>query len=108
MEGYPVAYKGSTLTDELDKNKGNITFAIPEGTGMSVVIHCSDVAVNEMKELKYTNFVVSTSGLTIFLANKPLFYGTVGGVVAVVGGGSAVIILRRRKLSAGTKTQDDK
>jgi hypothetical protein len=108
VEGYPVAYKGSTLTDELDKNNGNITFAIPEGTGMSVVIHCSDVAGNEMKELKYTNIVVSTSGLTIFLANKPLFYGTVGGVVAVVGGGSAVIILRRRKLSAGTKTQDDK
>ena len=107
VEGYPVAYKGSTLTDELDKNNGNITFAIPEGTGMSVVIHCSDVAGNEMKELKYTNIVVSTSGLTIFLANKPLFYGTVGGVVAVVGGGSAVIILRR-KLSAGTKTQDDK
>ena len=108
VEGYPVSYKGNELTDELDKNDGNITFAIPEGTGMSVVIHCSDVAGNEMKELKYTNLVVSTSGLTIFLANKPLFYGTVGGVVAVVGGGSAVIILRRRKLSAGTKTQDDK
>ena len=108
VEGYPVSYKGNELTDELDKNDGNITFAIPEGTGMSVVINCSDVAGNAMKELTYTNIVVSTSGLTIFLANKPLFYGTVGGVVAVVGGGSAVIILRRRKLSAGTKTQDDK
>ena len=108
VEGYPVSYEGSSLTDELDRNSGNITFAIPEGTGMSVVINCSDVAGNAMKELTYTNIVVSTSGLTIFLANKPLFYGTVGGVVAVVGGGSAVIILRRRKLSAGTKTQDDK
>ncbi len=108
VEGYPVSYKGNELTDELDKNDGNITFAIPEGTGMSVVINCSDVAGNAMKELTYTNIVVSTSGLTIFLANKPLFYGTVGGVIVVIAGGSSVIILKRKKSSVGGKAENSK
>ena len=75
---------------------------------MSVVINCSDVAGNAMKELTYTNIVVSTSGLTIFLANKPLFYGTVGGVIVVIAGGSSVIILKRKKSSVGGKAENSK
>lgn len=89
LEGFPIVYEGEDLLTLLEENNGELTFELPEGTGMSVRITCEDSAGNEMDMMSFDNIVVSTSRLTIILANKTLIYGIIAGLLVL----TAVIIL---------------
>lgn len=92
---------GEELLKYLEENDGKITFTIPEGLNNQVKIICNDCAVNaenltnEYNEL-FENVTVSQNQLVIFYANKPAFYGTIGGTVAA--GCLLVFLLKRKKI----------
>lgn len=92
---------GEELLKYLEENDGKITFTIPEGLNNQVKIICNDCAVNaenltnEYNEL-FENVTVSQNQLVIFYANKPAFYGTIGGTVAA--GVLLVFLLKRKKI----------
>ena len=92
---------GEELLKFLEENDGMITFTIPTGLNNKVRIICNDCAVdakgmtNTYDEL-FENVTVSPNQLVIFYANKPAFYGTVGGVIGLA---ALIIILIKRKKS---------
>ncbi len=81
--------EGEELLKYLEENDGKIVVEIPEGLNSKVRIICDDCAVgaesesNEYNKL-FENVTVSTNQLVIFYANKPLFFGTIIGLVAIV------------------------
>ena len=93
---------GEEFLTYLTENNGKITFTVPEGLENQVQIICNDCAVNadgktnEYNET-YTKVTVSQSGWIIFYANKPLFYGSIAGVLLLVGGIIFLIFLKKRK-----------
>ena len=66
-------------------------------------IICTDYAAhkNESETNTYdkvfSKVTVSPSNVVIFYANKPLFYGSIAGVIVVLGGGIIFFIWRRRR-----------
>ena len=93
---------GDELLEYLAENGSKISFTVPEGLENQVQIICRDCAVNaegntnEYNET-YTKITVSQSGWIIFYANKPLFYGSIAGVLLLVGGIIFLVALKRRK-----------
>lgn len=90
---------GEELRKYLDDNDGKVTFTVPEGLNNQVKIVCNDCAVNgENQTNEYTdlfqNVTVSRNQLIIFYANKPLFFGTIFGVLLIL---VIVVILIKRK-----------
>ena len=87
---------GEELINYLSSNDGKITFTVPEGLSQKVVLTCSDASVhddgstNETVQ-QFTKVTVSPSGLIIFYANKPLFYGVIILCVLVIAGGVFLI-----------------
>ena len=78
----------------------NYRFELKEGTSaatsrQSVLVVCTDKAGNQNEQQEILDFTISSSVWIRYFANKPLFYGSIGGVVAllVVAG---FIILRNR------------
>ena len=102
-DGYPLVYEEEAFTEELEKNNGEIMFSIPQGTGMSVRISCEDTAGNVMETKEFHNIVVSTSGFTIFVANRPLFYSTIGGAIAVVAAITIFIVWKKKHTDKESK-----
>ncbi len=104
-----VDLSGEELDDYLSKNDGQVRFTIPEGMNLGVRVVSSDASVDadgntNQYTSEYTGITVSASSLVIFYANKPLFYGTVGGgcgVAAAAGGG--IVWRRRRKFKLKAK-----
>ena len=93
---------GDELLNYLVEHDGKITFIVPEGLENKVQIICNDCAVNAAGDTNEYNEVfervtVSQSTWVIYYANKPLFYGTVAGVIALVAGCVTLIVLKRRK-----------
>lgn len=80
---------GDELLNYLSENSGKVTFTVPEGLENRVRIICTDSAGNEYNN-EYTRVTVSQSSWVIYYANKPLFYGSIGAVVAVA---AAIVIL---------------
>ena len=93
---------GEEFLTYLTENNGKITFTVPEGLENQVQIICNDCAVNvdgqtnEYNET-YTKVTVSQSGLIIFYANKPLFYGSIAGVFLLVGSVIVLFLVKKRK-----------
>jgi len=93
---------GEDFLNYLTENGGIVTFTIPEGLENQVQIVCNDCAVdaegktNEFNET-YTRVTVSQSQWIIFYANKPLFYGTIGGILTLIAGIIALIIFNKKK-----------
>lgn len=95
---------GEEFLTYLEEHNGEVTFTIPEGLELQVKIICTDYAVsgedgtktNEYSET-FTKVTVSQSGWVIFYANKPLFYGSIAGVVLLVGGIFFLIFLAKRR-----------
>ena len=91
---------GEELLKFLEENDGMITFTIPTGLNNKVRIICNDCAVdakgmtNTYDEL-FENVTVSPNQLVIFYANKPAFYGTVGGVIGLAA--LTIILIKRKK-----------
>jgi len=74
------------FAEALEKGNGQVSFDIPSGMGQNVQIICNDYAVNEKRDTNtfdktYKNVTVSTNLLVIFYANKPLFFGSIGGIL---------------------------
>jgi len=93
---------GEALMTELEANGGKITFEIAEGLYQNVQIICTDCATGETEETNthdttIKNVSVSSSVFMIFWANKPLRWGTIGGVSAAAIALSVFIILKKKK-----------
>lgn len=95
---------GDEFINYLEDNDGKVTFTVPEGMNNKVQIICNDCSVNSEGKTNewqrtYTGITVSQSGLVIFYANKPLFYGVIAGGVSVVAAVvAAIIMIRKRKI----------
>lgn len=88
------------LQNLLKDNDGKITFTLAESSDQYyVAITCSDIAGNETK-LQFKEVTVSTSAFRIFWANKPLRWGSIGGV-----GGTAalffILLLAKKRKKKG-------
>ena len=93
---------GEALTAELEANGGKITFEIAEGLYQNVQIICTDCATGETDatntyDTTVKNVSVSSSVFMIFWANKPLRWGTIGGLSAVIIALAVLIILKKKK-----------
>ncbi len=93
---------GEDFLTYLENNNGKVTFTIPEGLENQVRIICNDCAVkssletNEYNEI-FSKVTVSQSGWIIFYANKPLFYGSIAGVLLLIVGILFLILVKKRK-----------
>ena len=103
-----VDLSGEELDTYLGENDGKITFNIPEGLEEQVQIICTDYAVhedgkttNEYNEV-FSRVTVSANSVIIFYANKPLFYGTIIGIVLTAGGIFLIVWKRKKKKAEGT------
>lgn len=94
---------GDEFLKYLEENDGKVIFTIPEGLDNQVQIICNDCAVNandqtnEYNEL-FERVTVSQNKLVIFYANKPLFYGSVAGVLGIILLLIFILIKRKKKV----------
>jgi len=94
--------EGEELLKYLEEHDGKITFTVPEGYQNNVQIICTDCAKNSEGATNtfdetFEKVTVSASQIVIFYANKPLFYGTVAGLVAIISGITFVVYKKRKK-----------
>ena len=99
---------GNDLIKYLEENDGKITFTVPEGLENQVRIICNDCAVNadgktNAYDQTFTKVTVSQSGWVIYYANKPLFYGSIAGVILLAGGIIFLILYKKRKKNEASK-----
>ena len=99
---------GEDLQNMLRDNDGKIEFKLAENSDQYYVyVTCTDVAGNETK-MEFKEVTVSTSALRIFWANKPLRWGSIGGV----GGAGALafflLLAKKRKKKEEEVAQDKK
>jgi hypothetical protein len=93
---------GEEFLKYLEANDGKVMFTVPEGLDNQVRIICNDCAVNtdnltnEYNEL-FTRVTVSQNKLIIFYANKPLFYGSIAGVLSALLLVAFILIKRKKK-----------
>ena len=101
---------GDEFIEYLNENDGKVTFTVPNGLENKVQIICKDCAVDENgKENEYNEtfekVTVSQSSWIIFYANKPLFYGTIIGILAVIAAIVGIIIFIKRKKNSKSDTE---
>lgn len=97
----------SLTAGENDAINRTYAFTMTEGTNQSVVISVTDKAAN-MRSTSDDDFnpgyafeseiTVSTNFFIRWFANRPLFFGSIGGAAAAVGGGSTAFVVRRKRL----------
>lgn len=92
--------EGAALWDYLTANGGQAEFKIPEGYQQKVVVICEDQAygadgASNVHRVVYENVTVSNDNWVIFYANKPLRYGTLGGILALLL--FLILFFKRRK-----------
>ncbi len=93
---------GEEFLKYLDENDGIVTFTIPEGLEHQVRIICNDCATNvegntnEYNEL-FELVTVSPNWWVIFFATKPLFYGSITGVVLLTALICFIVVKKRKK-----------
>lgn len=93
---------GEDFTKALEEGNGQLTFDVPEGLYQNVRIVCDDEADygsddNIIYDETITNVSVANSAFLIFWANKPLRWGSIGGVSAIAAGAAAFVAIRKRK-----------
>ncbi|MDO4647298.1 MAG: Ig-like domain-containing protein [Eubacteriales bacterium] len=83
--------------EEIRKNLGKISYAISStGTWQEVEIKAADSAGNETDPIRLSIFINSNLFLQIY-ANKPLFYGIIGGTAVLCAAGIGFLAMRKRK-----------
>ncbi len=97
IDGFPIVYEGEELVTLLEQNNGELSFELPEGTGMSVRITCEDAAGNEMDVMSFDNIVVSTNRLTIILADRRFIYAVITGALTLTVMIVLLIVWRKHK-----------
>lgn len=112
-----VEINGKTANVQLTEGENNAinrtyAFTMTEGTNQTVSISVTDKAGNTRSTsdsdfnpgYAFENEItVSTNFFIRWFANKPLFFGSIGGTAAVAGGGTTALVLRRRKLRLKVK-----
>ncbi|MCQ2455521.1 MAG: Ig-like domain-containing protein [Clostridia bacterium] len=96
------------FTKALEDGNGQLTFEVSEGLYQNIRIVCDDMADfgtddNIIYDETITNVSVASSAFLIFWANKPLRWGSIGGVVALSGAIAALTIIKKRKKSVISK-----
>ena len=96
------AMEGEELLSYLSANGGVVSFTVPSGYHNQVRIVCNDCAANDQGLTNEYNetfdkLTVSQNGMVIFFANKPLFFGSIGGVLALAGATVAVVVSKKKK-----------
>ena len=96
---------GEELQKYLEEHDGAVTFTIPDGLDHQVQILCDDYAVKQdattnVYDETFTRVTVSPNQFVIFYANRPLFFGTVGGVLGLI---ALIIFLVKRKKNKKAK-----
>jgi hypothetical protein len=104
----PYEKSGEEFLIDLETNGGKFTFDIPSGYNQSVQIRCNDLAQNEngdtnLYDNTFKNVTVSTNIFVIYFANKPLFFGSIGGIVLIAAALWFFLVFKRRK-----KDEDEK
>lgn len=105
-----TVYVNDDVVNAIEEFENIINFTgsvvLTEGTNQKIRIVVEDIAGNVTDTASETfapmfvfnnTITVSTSFWIRFMANKPLFFGTIGGAVALVGGSVAAVTLRGRK-----------
>ena len=64
-------------------------------------VHEDGKTTNEYNEV-FSRVTVSANSVIIFYANKPLFYGTIIGIVLTAGGIFLIVWKRKKKKAEGT------
>ena len=90
------------LEQALEAGEGKLTFTLSEGLYQNVRIVCDDWAdytgeENILYDHTFTNVSVSKNVLSLFWANKPLRWGTIGGVGGLGAVGLLLALLKKRK-----------
>lgn len=112
-----VEINGKAADVQLTEGENNAinrtyAFTMAEGTNQTVSISVTDKAGNTRSTsdsdfnpgYAFENEItVSTNFFIRWFANKPLFFGSIGGTAAVAGGGTTALVLRRRKLRLKVK-----
>ncbi len=98
-----VNLSGGEFLKALEDGSGKLTFEVPEGLYQNVRIVCDDEAdfgneENIIYDETIENVSVATSSFLIFWANKPLRWGSIGGVLLVTASAAAFVFIRKRKL----------
>ena len=98
-----VNLSGEEFLKALEDGSGKLTFEVPEGLYQNVRIVCDDEAdfgneENIIYDETIENASVATSSFLIFWANKPLRWGSIGGVLLVTASAAAFVFIRKRKL----------
>lgn len=100
LDDYNKAYKSWSEKEiaAIIADKDEFTFEVPgESTrAHNVKVVCTDAAGNEKVE-EIQKFYVTTNLFVRYFNNKPLFYGTVGGLLLVIG---LVVVLIKKKKNA--------
>lgn len=94
--------QGQELLDYLNANGGLVSFTVPTGYHNQVSIICRDCAADDTgKTCEYSEtfdrVTVSQNQLVIFFANKPLFFGSIGGAAGLAGLAIALVALKKKK-----------
>ena len=97
-----VEMAGEELLKYLEGNDGKITFKIPQVYYYQVRIICNDYAVDNSGKTNtydetFERVTVSPSWWVLFYADKPLFYGSIAGVVGVTALIIMMIVKKRKK-----------
>ncbi len=92
-------WKDSALEEMIDQD-GELQFDIPgtSNKAHTVKIVCHDAAGNEAVQ-EITGFYVTTNIWVRYFNNKPLFYGSICGVIVVLGAGVFFVLRRRKKVT---------
>lgn len=85
----------------VEGSNGDYAFVLYEGDSaatskQSILVVCTDKAGNQNLEQEILGFTVSSSFWIRFYANKPLFYGSIGGISALLIV-AAIVFLRKKK-----------
>ena len=96
---------GEELLKYLDEHDGAVTFTIPDGLDHQVQILCDDYAVKQdastnVYDETFTRVTVSPNQLVIFYADRPVFFGTVGGVLGLIA--LIIFLIKRNKKNKKT------
>ena len=97
-----ISLEGEALEQALEAGEGKLTFTLSEGLYQNVRIVCDDWAdytgeENVLYDHTFTNVSVSKNVLSLFWANKPLRWGTIGGVGGLGAVGLLLALLKKRK-----------
>lgn len=100
LDDYETAYKTWTAEEiaEIIAENGEFTFDISGDSTSAhrVKVVCTDAAGNQT-ESEITDFFVTTNLWVRYYNNKPLFFGSIAGVVVLAGVVIALVVVKKKK-----------